>query len=344
MIRLTFGATPNPRLEPLIDGTVRPQNIDLEFVLVPPGELFYRNLRYDEFDVFETSLSESLIAMEKRDASRWQWGGLPIFLSKPTIWLGLLVNAASGINHPRDLKGRRVGIPDYPMTAALWMRTILEELYEVQPADITWYLGRTKELSHGGILGFDQDPYRGVSVHWLTEDQTLDVLLDRGELDAAFGVPPRTPAGIGNFRPIDRYGGTAIEGNPRIRKLFSDGGRQITTEYYEKSSILPANHMVAVQNRILAEHPWVALELYKACERAKEVAYERARRLRSTYLLFNGVDDRNQAAIFGEDPYPLGIKENRKMLEVLFQSSFEEGLTKQRARLEDVFYRSTLET
>ena len=344
MIKLTFAATPNPRLEPLMDGTVRLQNIDLEFVLVPPAELFYRNLRYDEFDVFETSLSESLIAIEKRDASKWQWSGLPVFLSKASLWFGLLVNAGAGINHLRDLKGKRVGIPDYPMTAALWMRAILEELYDVEPGEITWYLGRTKQLSHGGILGFDRDPYPGVSVHWLTEDQTLDALLDRGELDAAFNVPRRAPVGSGTVTSIDRHGGTPIEGNPRIRKLFSDGGRQVTTEYYQKSGVLPANHMVAVQNRILAEHPWVALELYKACQLAKATAYERARRARSAYLLFDGVDERNQAATFGQDPYPLGIKENLKMLEVLFQRSFEEGLTKQRARLEEVFYSSTLET
>ncbi len=102
--------------------------------------------------------------------------------------------------------------------------------------------------------------------------------------------------------------------------------------------------MVAVQNRLLAEYPWVALELYKAFQRSKEVAYERARRSEAAYLLFPGEDQQKQAALFGKDPYPLGLRNNKKMLEILFQSSSEEGLTGRTATFEEVFYRTTLDT
>jgi 4,5-dihydroxyphthalate decarboxylase len=342
-LKLTVGFSPNPRIEPLLDGSVRPQNIELEFVVSYPGELFLRNLKYDEFDVFEMSISDFLIARERRDGAQWRWSALPVFLSKALMWLHLFVNTEAKIEQLGDLKGRRVGVPDYPMTAALWMRIVLKELYGIRPADISWYVGRIKELSHGGLLGLDRKPPPGVSLTWLTEEQTFDRMLDRGELDAAYGFFPRS-AGEKDFRSIDRYGGTPLEGNPRLKRLFADGGRGIITEYVRRTGVVPTNHLVAVQDRVLQEHPWVALELYKAFQRSKEVAYERARRSEAASFLFPGEDRRKQAAIFGEDPYPLGLRENRKMLEILFRSSAEEGLTTKSARVEDIFYRTTLDS
>jgi 4,5-dihydroxyphthalate decarboxylase len=141
-----------------------------------------------------------------------------------------------------------------------------------------------------------------------------------------------------------RYGGTPIHGNPRIRKFLPDGGRQIITEYYRRTGVLPANHFFFVQNKVVEEHPWVALELYKAFLRSKETAYERAKRLSSTYLLFGGKDHENQAETFGPDVYPLGLKANRKMLELLFRNCYEEGLTAKPASPEEVLCRTTWDT
>lgn len=343
-LKLNVGFSNNPRLQPLIDGTVKPQNIELNFVITNPAELFLRNLKYDEFDLTEMSISETLITRERRSGTRWDWSALPVFLSKAFFWFTLYVNTGSGIEGLGDLKGKRVGIPDYPMTAALWMRAVLKDLYGIEPGDISWYNGRVLELSHSGSLGLDKNPPPGVSLKWLSGNQTMDIMLDRAELDAAYGFLPAWPRQEMSFSSIDRYGGTPISGNPRIRKLFEDKGKQVTTEYYQKTGILPANHMVIVQNRILREYPWAALELYKAFQQAKEIAYERARGIQSTYLLFDGKDFREQAAAFGEDPYPLGIQANRKMLEKLFRSSLEQGLTGKLARIEDVFYASTLDT
>src|SRR5215475_2228108 len=179
MLKLTFGATRNPRLQPMMDGSVKPQNIELQFVIASPPELFFRNLKYDEFDVFEMSLSEYLITKDRRDASRWRWSGLPVFFSKASIWLTLSANTEAQIHSPKDLVGKRVGVPDYPMTAALWMRIVLQELYGVKPQDIRWYNGRLKELSHSGILELDKNPPRGISLTWLTQNQTMDVMLER---------------------------------------------------------------------------------------------------------------------------------------------------------------------
>src|SRR5262249_46561580 len=162
--------------------------------------------------------------------------------------------------------------------------------------------------------------------------------------DAAFGLVPRADHETSPFEKVDRYGGTPVEGNPRIRKFFADGGRQIVTDYHKKTGLLASNHIIVVQQRILDEHPWVAMELFKTLQRSKEVAYERAKAMQVAYLLFEGEDYKKQAELFGEDPYPLGIGKNRKMLDVLFRASNEEGLTKKQARIEDIFHPSTLDT
>jgi 4,5-dihydroxyphthalate decarboxylase len=344
MLNLTVAVTRNPRFEPLIDGSITSKVLDLQFVVTTPPELFYRNLKYDEFDVFEMSLSELLITQERNSDTRWQWSALPVFPAKAFVWLGLFVNSEAGIRGLSDLRGKRVGVPDYVMTAALWFRSFLKELCGIRPADVSWYVGRTKQFSHGAILGLDKDPPPGVSLTWLTEEQTFDRMLDRGELDAAYGFVPRHDPKLQTFGNIDRYGGTPIAGNPRLGKLFADGGRQVVTEYFKKTGIVPANHSIAVQKRLLKEHPWAGLELFKLFREAKQAAYERARRWNSAYLYFDGDDSANQACLFGDDPYPYGIKENQKMLQVLFGNSREDGLTQKLARLEDLFYPSTLDT
>jgi 4,5-dihydroxyphthalate decarboxylase len=341
MLNLTVGLTRDPRIEPLVDGTIKPQNIELDFVFSSPGEVHYRNLKYDEFDVFQMSISEFLMVRERAGGDKWQWSALPVFLSKAFIWLNLFVNRESGITSLGDLKGKRVGVPDYPMTAALWMRIFLKELCGIKPQDISWYNGRTKEFSHAVIFDLDKEPPPGVNIEWLTEERTLDVMLDQGQLDAAYGFPARY---TGDFGKIDRYGRTPVIGNPRLAKLFIDNGEQMIKQYYEKNGILPSNHLIAIQNRVLAAHPWVALELYKAFERSKQMAYERARQFNSAYLLFGGRDFKTQAEVFGEDPYPLGIRQNKIMLETLFWGSYEDGLTRKPAKIEDIFCRSTLDT
>jgi 4,5-dihydroxyphthalate decarboxylase len=344
MVKLKFICARNPRLAPLLDGTVKPENIELDIVLSPPGELFYHNLLHDDFDVSEMSMSEYLIVREKNLSDKWRWSGLPVFLSKAFLWFNLIVNTGSGIQRGEDFRGKRVAIPDFPMTAALWMRIMFKELFGVGTKDVHWYVGRWREKSHGGILGLDRESPPGISLQWLTEDQTMDVMLDKGELDAAFGVVPRSGHEPSPFEKVDRYGGTRIEGNPRLRKFLPDGGREIVTKYYEKSGLLPSNHIIVMQQRIVKEHPWVAMEMYKAFQRSKEVAYERAKATLGTYLLFEAEDYKKQAECFGADPYPLGVRQNRKMLEALFRGSHEEGLTKKQARIEDVFHETTLDT
>jgi 4,5-dihydroxyphthalate decarboxylase len=170
------------------------------------------------------------------------------------------------------------------------------------------------------------------------------VMLDRGEIDACTAIRQENRVTAGDTTVIDRYGGTPIHGNPRLRKLLGDNGKALVFEYYRKTGFFHANHHVIVQNRILREHPWVALELYNAFQQSKDVAFERARRAESTYLYFAGKDREEQRAVFGDDPYPIGLRAMGKNVECAIQGSLEQGLLRKPLRLEDVYFRTTLGT
>jgi len=343
MLNLKVGVTKNPRFEPLIDGSIKPTKFDLEIVVTTPPELFFRNLKNDEFDVFEMSLSEYLITREQAKDNRWQWSALPIFPAKAFVWLGYFVNTASGIAGLGDFRGKRIGLPDYVMTAALWMRVFLRELHNIQPDEISWFIGRIPELSHGGVLGVDTRPPAGVDITWLTAAQSFDIMLDRGEIDAAYGFAPRHDPKLFKLN-IDRYGGTLLDGNPRLRKLFADGGRAVVEAFFNKTGLVPANHVIVAQRRLLDDNPWLAGELYKIFSESKQAAYERSNFAGPAYLYFESNERKTQAATFGDDPFPFGISKNQKMLEMLFRNSHAEGLTRNLARIEDVFHPALLDT
>ena len=289
------------------------------------------------------SLSEYLITRERAKGDRWQWCALPIFPAKAFVWLGLFVNTSSGIRSLADLRGKRVGVPDYVMTAALWFRVFLRELHGIEPHEVSWFIGRTKDLSHGGLLNIDSKPPPGVSLTWLTAAQTFDAMLDRGEVDIAYGFAPRHDPKLFSLN-IDRYGGTPLDGNPRIGKLFADGGCAVVKEFFQKTGIVPANHVIVAQRRVLDQNPWLGAEVLRLFTESKQTAYEKTRFGAPAYLYFEALSRAEQTALYGDDPFPFGIEKNRRMLEMLFHSSHEQGLTQKLARIEDVFHPALLDT
>src|SRR6266567_1669859 len=200
-LRLTMGFSENPRVQPLKDGIVKPQGIELDCITLDPSNLFQRNLTYDEFDVSEMSISETLLARERTDGKKWDWSALPVFLSRGHHW---------------------------------------HTLYGIEAKDNVWYNGRTKALSHGGALGLHNDGPVGVTHHWLTVNQTLDVMLDRGEIDACTAIRPQPRVTAGDSTVVDRWGGTPIDGNPRLKKLLDDDGKEVVYEFYRKTGCFQA--------------------------------------------------------------------------------------------------------
>jgi len=307
VVRLRAAHSSNPRLEPLRDGTIQAKGIEFAWETIPPQELFNHQLTKNDLDVFEFSISSYMITKDRPNGQQtWDWVGIPIFLSRAFLALNTHVNVNSGMESFADLKGKRFGIPDFNMTAGLWMRAMIDDLYDVRPQDVTWYVGRTADQSHGSALGLDQDPPRDVPIKWSEGAGKLGQLLEKGEIDAAFPDQHLMLANVQN-----------------VRKLFSDGGRAFVADYVRKMGFTPVNHTLAVQRRVVEENPWVPEALFEAFEASKQEAY---RRNRATGMLFEGNDAEAQASIFGADPYPSGLGANRAMLQRGAKQSLDENL------------------
>ncbi len=192
------------------------------------------------------------------------------------------------------------------MTAALWMRAMVQDLYDVRPQDVSWYVGRGAGQSHGLALGIDQDPPKDVPITWVGVPGKLAQMLIDGEIDATFATEA-----------------AEVTQSSKARPLFTDGGRAFVADFVRKNGFTPVNHTLLVQRRVVAQNPWVPEALFDAFERSKKEAY---RRDPATGMLFKGDDHEAQASIFGADPYPSGLKANRAMLERGMRQSQQEGL------------------
>ena len=322
-LSLMMGA--NDRSRPVLDGSVSPDGIDLTCTVGHPSEIFWRQLHFQEFDVSEMSLSSllMLIANGNRD-----WVGLPIFTSRRFFHTGAWVRSDSGIEKPQDLKGKRVGVPEYQQTAALWARGVLAHEFGVEPRDMEWWMERTEERSHGGATGFR--PPEGVRFNRIPGTQSIGTMLLEGKLDA-------TLLYLTDNNLVDRSRVT-LEGNPEFRLLFPDPAAE-GKRYFQKTAIFPINHGMVVRRSIYEQHPWVALNIFNAFRLAKERVAARMRELVSTHVELGLIDARGLSV----DPYPYGVKSNQKVLDTIADYSHEQGLTPRRVQLDEVFAPSTLD-
>ena len=189
-LQLSIGITSNPRTWPIIDGTVKPEGIDLVATVLHPSELFWRQLHFAEFAVSEMSCSSFLIATGLGDT---RFFGLPIFTTRRFFHTSILVARKAGIETPADLKGKRVGVPEYQQTAALWARGVLQHEFGVAPKEMEFWMERTPEKSHGGATGFKPPP--GVVVNQIPADKSIGTMMLAGELDAALHYLPEPQSG-----------------------------------------------------------------------------------------------------------------------------------------------------
>jgi len=333
-LTLSFISGENERIKPLMDGTIQPEGVELIPTHSDPSETFWRQLRFQEFDISEMSLSSYLIARSRG----MDMTAIPAFPSRRFMHTQLSHHVDSGIQRPEDLVGKRIGVGEYQQTAALWVRGILEHDFGVSQYKVHWYMERTEELSHGGATGFI--PPKGISFQRVPPDKSLASMLVNHELDAA----PVHRAFQRGSNVIDRS--TRIRGGEgdwsKVKPLFSDviaeGAR-----FFQKHGYIPANHTYIIRGDIYRKYPWLAFNLYQAFVKAKEVARERLAESIPSGLVFGGEYLALTRKIFGDDPFPYGIKDNRKMLETLIEFSCEQGLTQERLKIEDLFAPSTLE-
>lgn len=327
-LTLTMISQPNERSLPLIDGAVEPEGFDIIHTKSDPSETFWRQLNFEEFDIAEMSLSSYLIAKE-HGSTMWM---IPIFPSRRFFHTALSYHADSGIRQPSEVAGKRLGVGEYQQTASLWLRGTLEHDFDVSQYSVEWWMERTEELSHGGATGFA--PPEGIKFHRVPEDKSLATMLLGHEIDVAGVGRAQSP----EWNLIDRS--TWIR-PPRdadwgkIKPLFPDLMEE-GTRYFKAHGFIPANHGYAVRGEILDQYPWVAFNLYKAFLEAKEVYKERLPRSLPSGLIFGPQYLRQTQQIFG-DPFGYGVKANRDMLQTAIDYSYEQGLTKKKAVLEELF-------
>ena len=326
-LQLSIALTSNPRTWPVIDGTVAPEAIDLVPTVLHPSELFWRQLRYGEFDVAEMSMSSLMIAKSKGDE---RFVGIPVFTTRLFFHTTMLVRRDAGIDAPSDLKGKRVGVPEYQQTAALWTRGALQHEFGVAPKDMEFWMERPPSRSHGGATGFV--PPAGVTVHKIPPETNIGAMMLARELDAAmfYLVDPNL---------IDRS--TAdLRNHPDIRTLFPDPLAE-GIRYHRKTGLYPINHGMVIKRELAEKHPWAITNILKAFNRANELA-NRQRREHVEYHLETGLlpaDARNAL----DTPILFhGINANRRVLETIAQYSLEQGLTPRLMKLDELFAASMM--
>src|SRR5688572_3554829 len=161
-LKLSIALSENENTRAVLDGGIVPDGIKLYPTALHPSEMFWRQLKFAEFDVSEMSMSSLTIATSQ---AQTQWVALPVFTTREFFHLRILVRAAAGIQAPADLKGKRVGVPEYQQTAAIWGRGVLQHEFGVHPREMEFFMERTPETSHGGSTGFK--PPEGVTVRFI---------------------------------------------------------------------------------------------------------------------------------------------------------------------------------
>lgn len=327
-LTLSIALSDNERTRPLTQGRIQPQGVRLVPTVVHPSEMFWRQLKYGDFDVSEMSLSSLFISTARGDR---RWVALPIYTSRMFFHTNILVRTDRGIVTPNDLKGKRVGVPEYQQTAALWSRGILEHEFGVMARDIEWFMERGPDKSHGGATGFK--PPEGVRLTQIASSTNIGEMLVNGELDA-------TLLYLSNRNLVDRST-INLDAVDYIKPLFPDRQAE-TRRYFAKTGIYPINHTVVIKRELYERHPWLALNLYHAfTEAKKEVEKETAETLQS-YFDTGLIDPAGQQALQG-DPKAYGMKASRKVIETIAQYVHEQGLTDRRVAVDALFAPSTMD-
>jgi 4,5-dihydroxyphthalate decarboxylase len=262
---------------------------------------------------------------------------IPAFPARRFMHTQLSYHVDSGIKEPGDIVGKRIGVGEYQQTASLWVRGILEHDFSVSQYKVHWYMERSEALSHGGATGFR--PPEGISFQRIPEDKSLATMLLSNEIDVA-SVHRAFQKGT---NIIDRS--TYLRGAggdwSKIKPLFPDRIEE-GTRFFKKHGYIPANHTYVIRGDVYRKYPWLAFNLYKAFLEAKAWAQERISESIPTALVFGPDYLAKTRAVFGDDPYPYGVDKNRKMLETIIDYSYEQGLTPEKLKIDDLFAPSTL--
>jgi 4,5-dihydroxyphthalate decarboxylase len=324
-LELTFGCWNYDRTRALMDGAVQADGIDLNYLNMPVEETFFRMLRHREFDVAEMSLSSYTVSLFSEARP---FIAIPVFPSRLFRHSSIYVNAESGIREPRDLIGKRVGNPEYQMTAPVWIRGILADHYGVPVGSVTYYTGGEEEPDRPEKLKLDLPP--SIRIKRIGPGQTLSRMLHEGEIDAL--QTARMPSSF-------------LKGDGKVRRLF-ENYVEVERDYFRQTKIFPIMHTIVIRRDVYEANRWVAQSLMKAFIEAQRRTYEDLQETAALKTMLPWLTAHVEEARreMGEDFWPYGFEKNRETLRTFLRYSFEQGLSKRQLEPEELFAPEALES
>lgn len=312
------------RTRALIDGSVQIEGCDPLILPLEPEEVFHRAFRYEEFDVTEISMSSHMMNLARGDND---YIAIPVFLSRVFRHSGIYVRT-DRIKTPADLKGKTIGVPEYQITANVWIRGILQEYYDVRPEDINWVRGGIEEPGRD-----ERSPIElpdNIRLTQVDDDKTLSQMLADGEIDGYIGA--RAPSCF-------------LQGAENVGRLFGDNYIEVEQEYYKKTKIFPIMHMVGIKKELVEENPWLPVSLYKAFYESKQRATKELGEICHLAVSLPWmVYHYDQAQrLMGDDVWTYGLEANRHVIETFAQYHHEQGLSKRLVKPEELFAPSSLD-
>ena len=323
-LQLSIAMGDYDRTRALLDGSVQIDGVDPVCMTLSPEETFFRAFRGVEFDISELSFSSYLVKASRGESP---YVALPVFLSRAFRHTSIYVRK-DRIQRPEDLKGKRVGLPEYQLTAHVWARAILEDDFGVKPADINWVRGGIDTPGRPEKIKLQLPA--DVMLENAPEGQTISEMLDHGTIDGF--IAPRPPSG-------------AALKNPNIGWLFDDP-TATAKDYYKRTGVFPIMHVVGVKKELAAQHPWLPGAVLKAFSQAKAVALEKLADTSATKVTLPFVEEQLKAAreAMGEDYWSYGVAANLRTLETFVRHHHSQGLSARLMTVAELFHPATYES
>ena len=312
------------RTRPLQDGSVQIDGVDPVFMTLNPEEMFFRAMRSIDFDISELSFSSYLV---KHSRGECPYIAVPVFVSRAFRHTSIYVRK-DRIKRPQDLKGRRVGVPEYQLTANVWARALLEDDFGVRPQDVVWVRGGIDTPGRPEKIRLQLPPE--IRLESAPEGVTISEMLDNGDLDGF--VAPRPP------------GGAALR-NPNVGWLFDDP-TSVAKDYYQRTGVFPIMHIVGIRKELAAANPWLPAAVLKAFSEAKAMALERLSDTSAAKVTLPFVEEQLKAAraTMGEDYWSYGVAPARRTLESFVRHHHSQGLSARLMSVDELFHPATYES
>lgn len=323
-LKLSIAIGNYDRTRPLIDGTVGIDAVDPQIMTLSPEEIFFRAFRFAEFDIAELSMSSYTVRTARGDCP---YVGIPVFLSRAFRHTSIYIRTDVGIMSPADLKGKRIGLPEYQLTANVWARALLQDDYGVAPSDITWVKAGIE--TPGRIEKIDLNLPENVRFEAAPEGATLTKMLADGEIDGMIG--PRAPSCYAN-------------GHPHVGRLFPDSV-SAAKDYYGRTGIFPIMHVVGIRKELVEAHPWLPVAATKAFTRAKNEAMAHLTDMSASKVMLPFAAEALEEAqeMIGADFWSYGVDGNRATLDAFLHHHHAQGLSERKLTVEEMFHPSTFE-